>query len=173
MERSLHLRLDFHSVELRKLARHCGHHRLSCRLPAIAAAYDGMSRADAARVGGMSRQTPRDWVMRFNEEGADGLKHRFKGKPRRKLTDGQLRQLANLVEAGPDLARDGVVGWRRIDLQQLIKERFGVTYHKRTICKLLDVLGFSKSSSRPPHPEQDERVIQAFKETFPPRLRPR
>ncbi len=171
MGRSLELRLDFDARGLRKLARHCRHHRQSCRLLAIAAVYDGMSRADAAKVGGMDRQTLRDWVVRFNEAGPEGLKDRFKGKPGRKLTETQLDELAQIVEAGPELARDGVVRWRRIDLQQLVEERFGVTYHERSISKLLDVLGFSKLSPRPQHPEQDEGVIKAFKKTSQPRLK--
>lgn len=171
MGRSLDLRSDFDAVGLRKLARRCGHHRQSCRLLAIAAIYDGMSRAEAARAGGMDRQTLRDWVIRFNGGGPDGLRDRFRGKPCRKLTDDQLQELAGIVEAGPDLERDGVIRWRRVDLQQLIEARFGVTYHERTISKLLDVPGFSKLSPRPQHPKQDERVIEAFKKTSPPRLK--
>ena len=46
------------------------------RLLALAAAYDGVSRTEAAKVGGMDRQTLRDWAHRFNDEGPDGLKHR-------------------------------------------------------------------------------------------------
>src|SRR5262249_908542 len=42
-------------------------------LVAIAAVLDGASRAEAAKIGGMDRQTLRDWVIRFNERGADGL----------------------------------------------------------------------------------------------------
>jgi transposase len=40
---------------------------------AIAAVLDGASREDAAKTGGMDRQTLRDWVIRFNEQGPDGL----------------------------------------------------------------------------------------------------
>ena len=40
---------------------------------AIAAVLDGSSREEAAKIGGMDRQTLRDWVIRFNEQGADGL----------------------------------------------------------------------------------------------------
>ena len=96
--RALELRTDFSAVELRKLARRCGHHRQSCRLLAIAAIYDGMNRTDAATVGGMDRQTLRDWVIRFNESGPDGLKDLYKGAPGRKLNDAQLAELAQVVE---------------------------------------------------------------------------
>jgi len=62
----------------------------------------------------------------------------------------------------------GVVRWRRVDLQRLIAERFGVTYHERTVGKLLRQWGFSHISARPQHPAQDERVMTEFKQTSPP-----
>ena len=61
----------------------------------------------------------------------------------------------------------GVVRWRRIDLQHLIAERFGVTYHERTVGKILHKLGFSHISARPRHPAQDERIVEEFKKTSP------
>lgn len=68
-----------------------------------------------------------------------------------------------MVETGPDPAIDGVVRWRRFDLQRLVEERFGVADHERTIGKLLDALGFSHISARPRHPKQDGEVVEAFK----------
>lgn len=47
------------------------------------------------------------------------------------------------METGPDRAIHGVVRWRQVDLQKVIKERFGVSYYERTICKLLKHLGFN------------------------------
>jgi transposase len=76
-----------------------------------------------------------------------------------------LAELAQIVATGPDLAVDGVVRWRRIDLQRLIAERFGVQYHERTIGKILDALGFSHISARPRHPAQDAETVAAFKKT--------
>ena len=131
-----------------------------------------MSRADAARIGGMDRQTLRDWVHRFNAHGPAGLKdNRRRGNPRR-LSAAQQAELAQIVETGPDRAVDGVVRWRRIDLQRVIEERFGVAYHERTIGKLLTALGFSHISARPRHPKQDGEVTQAFKKTSRARLAP-
>jgi hypothetical protein len=43
----------------------------------------------------------------------------------------QLAEFAKIVEAGPDRERDGVVGWRRVDLKRVINERFGVDFHER------------------------------------------
>ena len=161
------LRADFDAKGLRKLARPCGDHRQSCRLLAIAAAYEGMSRADAARAGGMDRQTLRDWILRFNEQGPDGLKDRWVGNRHRRIGDEQMKEFAKIVESGPDPVVDGVIRWRRIDLIRIIEDRFGISYSPRSISRLLDTLGFSHMSVRPQHPKQDEGVIEAFKKTSP------
>ncbi len=166
------LRADYDSGALRLLARRSRDPRQVRRLLALAAAYDGMNRTEAAKVGGMDRQTLRDWAHRFNEEGPGGLKNRAGAGRRRLLTDAQMGELSVIVETGPDPAIDGVVRWRRIDLKRVIEERFGVTYSERAISGLLAVLSFSHISGRPQHPKQDQRVIEAFKKTSPARSRP-
>ena len=67
------LRSDFDALQLRQFAKRSSDTRQTCRLLALAAVYDGMSRGEAAKVGGMDRQTLRDWVHRFNDLGPDGL----------------------------------------------------------------------------------------------------
>jgi transposase len=113
----------------------------------------------------MDRQTLRDWVHRFNAQGPNGLKDiRSKGQPPR-LSPEQLAAFAEVVETGPDRTKDGVVRWRRVDLKRVIKERFGVVYHERTIGKILKQIGFSHISARPRHPGQKIETIAAFKKT--------
>ena len=156
---------------LRKLASRCKDARQSRRLLSLAAVYDGMSRGEAARIGGMDRQTLRDWVHRFNEEGPDGLTNRKGAGRTRYLSDVQMKELGEIVETGPDPAVDGVVRWRRIDLKRVIEARFGVIYSERGISRLLGELGFAHISARPQHPRQDKRIIEAFKKTSPTRSR--
>ena len=131
----------------------------------LAAVLDGMSREDAARIGGMDRQTLRDWVHRFNEAGPEGLKDAWNVGPEPRLSAAQKAELAGIVERGPDNAVDGVVRWRRVDLQKLIKQRFGVDYHERYVGTLLKELGFSHISARPRHPGQDGEIVEAYKKT--------
>jgi transposase len=168
MSAALPLRDDYDAARLRNLAKHVSDSRKIRRLLALAAVYDGMNRSDAARVGGMDRQTLRDWVLRFNAQGPEGLSD-IKGLGRKSLlnTD-QKAELSQIVETGPDRATDAVVRWRRIDLVRVIKERFGVTYKERSISDLLKELGFSHMSGRPKHPAQAPGVIEAFKKTSPP-----
>ena len=166
MPAPIRLRDDYDAPGLRRLARKCKDVRQTRRLLALACVYDGMNRGEAAKAGGMDRQSLRDWVHRFNEAGPDGLADRWAKRPRRLDAD-QMAELAEIVEAGPCLERDGVGRWRRIDLQRLIEDRFAVSYHERTISKLLKALGYSHISGRPQHPGQEPGLIEAFKKTSP------
>jgi Homeodomain-like domain len=86
------------------------------------------------RHAGMDRQTLRDWVHRDNAHGLAGLDNRRHAGPKPRLTPEQTAELEALVEQGPDPAQDGVVRWRRVDLQVLIKARFDVQLHARSSC---------------------------------------
>jgi transposase len=169
MSRAIGLRDDYTANEVRRLAAKSKDANQSRRLLAIAGIYDGMSRTEAAKIGGMDRQTLRDWVHRFNEQGPDGLIDRRHEGPAPKLSSAQKAELAKIVEAGPDLDKDGVVRWRGSDLKTVIEARFGVTYTERSVSRILHELGFAHLSVRPRHPAQDQEVIAAFKKTSPPR----
>src|SRR5262249_19552101 len=133
------------------------------RLLSLAAIRDGMSRTEAARIGGMDRQTLRDWVHAYNERGIDGLINATSpGRPS-KLSADQKAEIKALVEQGPNLETDGVVRWRCIDLARLAKERFGVEVDEDTIGRVLRELGFSHISVRPKHPDQGNDAIAEFK----------
>lgn len=165
MGSAVKLREDYSASELRRLARVSRDVRQGSRLLSIAAVLDGMSRADAARIGGMDRQTLRDWVHRFNGAGPDGLLDQWSPGPPSRLSVEQQAELSSIVETGPERAVDGVVRWRRIDLKRVIKERFGVDYDTRYVGKLLHKLGFSHMSARPHHPAQDTHIVEEFKKT--------
>ena len=157
MPAAVKLREDYSAAELRRLAKRSKDANQSRRLLSLAAVREGKDRAEAAKLGGMDRQTLRDWVHRFNAEGPQGLLDHLSEGPKPRLTQAQLAELAQIVETGPDPKTDGVVRWRRIDLKAVIARRFGVAYHERSVGKLLKALGFSHISARPRHPKQDER----------------
>jgi transposase len=119
MPASVSLRTDFSAEELRRLAKCATTVSQGRRLLSLAAVLDGMSRADAARIGGMDRQSLRDWVHRFNAAGPDGLLDNWSKGPAPRLSAVQKAELAALVETGPDREVDGVVRWRRVDLKRL------------------------------------------------------
>ncbi|MBB4232707.1 transposase [Rhizobium mongolense] len=73
MGSAIMLRSDFDGDGLRLLARQTKDASQARRLLALASIYDGGSRADAARLGSVTVQIVRDWVVRFNARGPDGL----------------------------------------------------------------------------------------------------
>lgn len=160
------LREDFSALDLRLLARQAQDAAQARRLLALAAVRDGMSRAAAAEIGAMDRQTLRDWVHRFNEKGAAGLFNAKAPGPLPKLSPEQKQELKRIVETKPDPAKDGVVRWRCVDLRRIIKQRFDVDLDEVSIGRVLKELGFAHVSPRPQHPKQEPQAIEAFKKTF-------
>ena len=112
------LRQDFDAPQVRGLARKTKDGPQARRLLALAAIYDGATRTEAAKIGGVGLQIIRDWVLRFNARGPDGLLDgKSTGQPS-KLNDTQRQAIAGMIESGPIPAVHGVVRWRLIDLAQ-------------------------------------------------------
>ena len=165
------LRQDFDGPALRRLARATKDAAQARRLLALAEVYDGGSRTDAARIGGVTLQIIRDWVLRFNSRGPDGLINRKAPGNRPKLNAEQRQALASMVEAGPIPAIHGVVRWRRKDLARWLFEEFRVEVDQTTVGRELRALGFRKLSARPRHYAQNELEVDAFKKPCPPSWR--
>jgi transposase len=161
------IRDDLKPAELRALARRERDGRVSARLLALANALEGMGREGAARLAGMSGQTLRDWVHRYDAEGAAGLKDRARsGRPPR-LDEGRQAVLKALILKGPKLERDGCVAWRLRDLCRLVEGRFGVAYSETGMLRLVKGLDLSRQKARPVHPEADPKAQERFKKTCP------
>jgi transposase len=167
MATAVELKGDRSSEEFRQLAARAKDANQARRLLALAAIRDGKSRAEAARVGGMDRQTLRDWVHAVNARGPDGLINRKAPGRKPKLTAEQKEEVRAIVDNGPDPEVDGVVRWRCVDLRGFIQKRLGVDLDEVSIGRLLKELGFAHVSARPRHPQQDQDAIEAFKKTFP------
>jgi transposase len=160
---ALSVRADIPPEELRRLAKQERDARVARRLLALANALDGMSRAQAARLAGMDRQTLRDWVIRYNDAGVMGLADDWgEGRPCR-LDEGQQAALKAIVLKGPDREKDGIAAWRVRDLCRIVAERFGVHYAESGLTRLLHALDLSWQTPRPRHPQADVAAQEAFK----------
>jgi transposase len=100
MPATVKLREDFSAEQLRALAKRSKNAHQSRRLLSLAAVRDGMDRGEAAKIGGMDRQTLRDWVHRFNAKGPDGLIDNWTSGPTPRLSADQLAELTTIVETG-------------------------------------------------------------------------
>jgi len=162
------LRTDYDGPALRALARRSKNGPQTRRLLALAAIYDGGTRSEAARIGGVGLQTVRDWVLRFNAHGSAGLVDRKPPGQPALLSDEHRRQLAAMLEAGPIPAVHGVVRWRLVDLIQWLWEEFRLSISKQTLSRELRALNYRKLSARPRHHAKNEAAVAAFKKTSRP-----
>ena len=170
MGQAIAVRTDFTAGEVRQFAKRARDAAQARRLLAIAAVLDGVSREDAAKIGGMDRQTLRDWVIRFNEQGPDGLINIPSPGVPPKLGKKHSSFLVRLVEEGPIPAVHGVVRWRACDLIMRLHEEFGLSVSDDTIYRALRDLGFSHLSARPKAYKQDPDAMEAFKKNFAVRM---
>src|SRR5438874_13359668 len=133
---------DFDAPQVRGLARKTKDGPQARRLLALAAIYDGATRTEAAKIGGVGLQIIRDWVLRFNARGPDGLLDgKSTGQPS-KLNDTQRQAIARMIESGPIPAVHGVVRWRLIDLAQWIFEELRVKIAKPRLRRAVRAMGY-------------------------------
>ena len=158
-------RADLTSGDLRRFARRCDDPDQVRRVLALALILDGASRSDAAKMAGVTLQIVRDWVLRFNAGGPEGLVTRKAPGARSILNDEQRSRLAEQVEAGPIPAAHGVVRWRLVDLAQWLWDEFGLSITRFSLGRELRAMGFRKLSARPRHRGQKDDDIADFKKT--------
>jgi transposase len=129
---------------------------------ALAAIYEGGTRTEAARIGGVTLQIVRDWVMRFNAHGLEGLIDRKPpGQPSR-LTDAHRTALMARIDDGPIPSVHGVVRWRLVDLIEWVWDEFRLRISKQTLSREVRALGYRKLSARPRHHAKSKAEVSAF-----------
>jgi transposase len=163
----LPLRADFGASQLRSFARRPKDAPQARRFLALAAIYEGATRTEAAKIGGVTLQIVRDWVVKFNAHGPDGLLDKKAPGQASRLNDAHRAALAKAIDEGPMPAIHGVVRWRLIDLCQWIFEEFRVTVSVQTLSRELRAMGVRRLSARPRHHAQAEGAIEDFKKASP------
>ena len=161
------LRSDFDAEMVRAAAKRSKDGPQARRLLALAAIYEGAWRSEAAKIGGVTLQIVRDWVLKFNAHGPDGLIDRKPPGQAPRLNDTHRAALAAIIESGPIPSVHGVVRWRIVDLCQWIWEEFRVVVAKQTLSRELRAMGYRKLSARPRHHAQADGAIEVFKKTSP------
>ncbi len=158
-------RTELSAAALRAVAGKSDDGAVVRRLLAVALLLEGRSREEAALLNGMTRQTLRDWVHRYNAAGVEGLRSRTgPGRPRF-LTDARMEELREIVLTGPNPERHTVIRWRCVDLCAEIVERWSVRVCEQTMGKWLRRLEMTRLQPRPYHPKKDPAAELAFKKT--------
>ena len=161
------LRTDFDASQVRAAAKGAKDGPQARRLLALAAIYDGGPRSEAAKIGGVTLQIVRDWVVKFNAHGPDGLVDlKSTGRPAR-LNDLHRAAVAAMIESGPTPAIHGVVRWRLVDLCQWLWDEHQVSVAKQTLGRELRAMNYRKLSARPRHHAQAGGAIELFKRVSP------
>jgi transposase len=167
MAAAIGLRDDYDAKALRAAARRSKDGPQARRLLTLASIYDGATRSEAAKIGGVTLQVVRDWALKFNAQGPDGLIDRkAPGQPPR-LNDEHRAAVAAILESGPIPAIHGVVRWRIVDLCQWIRDELRVVVSQQTLSRVLRAMGYRKLSARPRHHAQAAGAIENFKKVSP------
>ncbi len=165
MAAAIGLRDDYDADAMRVIAKRSKDGPQARRLLALSAIYDGAARSEAAKIAGVGLQVVRDWVLRFNARGPEGLIDRKAPGQPSLLNDDHRAALARMIEDGPTPAIHGVVRWRIVDLCQWVFEQFRVRVSEQTMSRELRKMGYRKLSARPRHHAQAEGAIEDFKKT--------
>src|SRR5690349_7837176 len=109
------------AAELRRLARRESG-RVCQRVLMIANTLEGMEHEEAARLAGLSRSAAYEWHNRYEEDGLKGLRDRPRPGRQPRVDAATSARLKERIVAGAELARDGVVAFRGVDAQRILKE---------------------------------------------------
>jgi len=169
MPRAISLRSHFTGSRLRALARQSKDAAQARRLLALAVIYQGGSRTEAARLGDVTLQIIRDWVLRFNAQGPAGLITRQGARPAPAAHSCAPPGADGHPGTSPNTAIHGVVRWRLCDLGLWLWEEFRLSISPQTLSRKLRAMGWRKLSARPKHHAQALDAITTFKRTSPPR----
>src|SRR5438445_460429 len=142
------------AVELRRLAR--GESGRVCqRVLMIANMLEGMEHEEAARLAGLSRSAAYEWHNRYEEGGIEGLRDRPRPGRQPRVDAVTSARFKERIVAGAELERDGVVAFRGVDAQRLLKEEFDIEWSLSSTYRLLHRIEVSWLAPRPRHAGAD------------------
>ena len=153
------------AAELRRLAR--GESGRVCqRVLMIANLLEGMEHEEAARLAGLSRSSAYEWHNRYEEDGIEGLRDRPRPGRQPRVDAATAARLKERIVAGAELARDGVVAFRGVDAQRILREEFDIECSLSSTYRLLHRIKLSWLVPRPRHPGPTRRRRRRFRNSW-------
>src|SRR5687767_13589211 len=120
---------------------------------------NGKSNTEVARLIGVDVSSVKRWKRAAAEGGTKALAAKpNRGRPPR-LTPEQKQELAQIVRAGPLAAGFRTNLWTCRRVRQVIRERFGVQYHRDHVGRVLHALGFTQQKPQRRATQRDEAAI--------------
>ena len=167
-------RTDHTAESLRKLALSHKHRACRRRLRALSLMIeDTLSRSGMARRVGVDVQTLRDWVVRHDAAGVEGLCDAARSGRPPKLDSCQEAPLVAWMDAGPDPDAGAPSCWTVGDIRHWIKSRLDMDFTLEGVRRMIRRLDFRPVPPRPIHPrpihpwarpEDQEPFRQDFRE---------
>src|SRR5438270_18869 len=139
-----------------------GSGRVCQRVLMIANMLEGMEHEEAARLAGLSRSAAYEWHNRYEEDGLEGLRDRPRPGRQPRVDATTSARLKERIVAGAELARDGVVAFRGVDAQRILKEEFAIECSLSSTYRLLHRMQLSWLAPRPRHPQADATAQAEF-----------
>jgi transposase len=143
----------------------------SRRLEAAKLLKQGLSEAEVARRVGVHRQSVNRWAQTLASTGRGGLKKAGRAGRKPKLSAAQLRQLARVLERGPEASGYDTGLWTLERVAAVIDERFAVRFHPGHVWRVLKELGWSCQRPSGQARERDEEAIKRWKRERWPELK--
>lgn len=131
----------------------------------------GVSQAEVARRLGVHRQSVSRWSAELEQGGPESLRGAGRAGRKRRLSDSQLEQLEQMLEAGPETAGFPTNLWTCERVSEVIEREFGVQYHASHVWKILGSLGWSCQRPTGRAIERDEAAIRRWKRVDWPRIK--
>lgn len=141
------------------------------RLEAAKLLKQGLTEAEVARRVGVHRQSVNRWAQTLEEQGRRGLKRAARAGRKPKLSRAQLRELERMLERGPEAYGYDTGLWTLERVAELIDERFGVSFHRGHVWRVLRELGWSCQRPSGRARERDEAAIRRWKRKRWPELK--
>ncbi len=134
------------------------------RYRAVEAVRQGMPKAEAARVFGVSRQTVITWVQARETGGIRALKAKRRGRPPAiRLAPHQAALIVRLIVGRcPDQLRLPFALWTREAVQQLLRAKCGVTLSVWAVGRYLQRWGLTPQKPRRRAFEQDPAAVRRW-----------
>ena len=133
------------------------------RLRAVDLLRDGKSNTEVARLIGVDVSSVKRWKRAAAAGGSEALAAKpNRGRPPR-LTPEQKQELAQIVRAGPLAAGFRTNLWTCRRVAQVIRQRFGVEYHRDHVGRVLHALGFTQQKPQRRATQRDEAAIAQWR----------
>jgi transposase len=140
------------------------------RLQAWELKHKGWSQRDIAEALGVTEGAVSQWMKR-GREGQEALRHRKSPGAPRRLTEEQLRELPALLQRGAESFGFRGEVWTRQRVGEILRERFGVSYHPSHVGRILRKVGWTLQRPVRRARQRDEKKITEWREQKWPELK--